>query len=310
MADPIPPKDPIRLSIGRAGSGIEREVRSEPPSLRYDTRSAGPDGSARKGDPLSVSPVELALLVGVAFCAGTIDAIAGGGGLLTVPALLAAGLPPHAALGTNKGQSMFGSLAAIVRYRHAGLVDGRTARVTFPLGFAGAFAGAALAMAVAPTVLRPMILALLVVAGAFVVLVRPAAPASGRAVGGTLAGIAVASLLIGTYDGFFGPGTGTFLIVAFVAVAGAPLARATADAKVVNFASNLAAAILFASQGVIRWEISLPMAGANLAGGFLGAHLAVRRGDRLIRGAVLVVVLALVVKIVRDMALEGAFRAR
>ena len=250
------------------------------------------------------------LLVGTAFCAGTIDAIGGGGGLLTVPALLAVGLPPHVALGTNKGQSMFGSFAAILRYRHAGLVDGRTARVTFPLGLAGALAGSATAMAVAPTVLRPLILVLLVLAGAFVVVARPPAGGPARPGDSPLAGIAVAALLIGAYDGFFGPGTGTFLILAFVAIAGAPFARATADAKVVNFASNLAAACLFASRGVVRWEISLPMAAANLAGGFLGAHLAVRRGERLIRGVVFLVVLALVVKLARDMGLTGSSRGR
>ena len=255
---------------------------------------------------MGVSPFEISLLTGAAFCAGTIDAIAGGGGLLTVPALLAVGLPPHEALGTNKGQSMFGSLAAILRYRHAGLVDGRAARVTFPLGFAGSLGGAALAMLLVPSVLRPVILGLLVLAGAFVLLFRPPAERATTGVrGAVLAGFAVASLLIGTYDGFFGPGTGTFLIAAFVAVGGISLARASADAKVVNFASNLAAAILFAAHGFVRWEISLPMAGANLAGGFLGAHLAVRRGDRLIRGVVFVVVIALVVKLARDMVAGG-----
>lgn len=264
-----------------------------------------------RGGILNVSPLELTLLVGTALCAGTIDAIAGGGGLLTVPALLAVGLPPHAALGTNKGQSMFGSLAAILRYGRAGLVDARAAAYTFPLGFLGAFGGTTAAMWIVPSVLRPMILILLLLAGALVLFVHPRGGPVARAAGrhATL-GMAAAALTIGAYDGFFGPGTGTFLIVAFVAVAGRTLARASADAKVVNFASNLAAALLFAWHGVVRWEISLPMAGANLAGGFLGAHLAVRRGDRFIRGVVFVVVLALIAKIARDMAAEGAIGGR
>jgi uncharacterized membrane protein YfcA len=253
----------------------------------------------------------MGLLVGAAFCAATIDAIAGGGGLLTVPALLAVGLPPHAVLGTNKGQAMFGSLAAIFRYRHAGLVDTRAAAYTFPLGFAGSFAGTALALWIAPRVLGPLILFLLLLAGAFLLLVRPraggAAPVPLRR---AALGRAAAALTIGAYDGFFGPGTGTFLIVAFVALAGRTLARASADAKVVNFASNVAAALLFAWHGVVHWEISLPMAGANLAGGFLGAHLAVRRGERFIRAVVFLVVLALVVKIARDMLAEGPLRVR
>ena len=253
----------------------------------------------------------MTLLVAAAFCAATVDAIAGGGGLLTVPSLLAVGLPPHAALGTNKGQAMFGSLAAIFRYRHAGLLDTRAAAYTFPLGFAGSFAGTTLALLLAPRLLGPLILALLLLAGALVLFVRPrtdsapAVPARQAALG-----MAAASLVIGAYDGFFGPGTGTFLIVAFVALAGRTLARASADAKVVNFASNVAAALLFAWRGVVHWEISLPMAGANLAGGFLGAHLAVRRGDRFIRGVVFLVVLVLVAKIARDMLAGGTLHAR
>jgi uncharacterized membrane protein YfcA len=249
----------------------------------------------------------LTLLRGAGFCAATIDAIGGGGGLLTVPALLAVGLPPHAVLGTNKGQAMFGSLAAMFRYRHAGLLDTRAAAFTFPLAFVGSFAGATGAMWLAPAVLRPVILVLLLLAGAFVLLMRPRGDDAPKRTGRQAAmGMAAAALAIGAYDGFFGPGTGTFLIVIFVATAGRTLARASADAKVVNFASNVAAALLFAWHGVVHWEISLPMAGANLAGGFLGAHLAVRRGERLIRVVVFLVVLALVAKIARDMAVAGA----
>lgn len=254
----------------------------------------------------------MGLLLAAAFCGGTIDAIAGGGGLLTVPALLAVGLPPHDVLGTNKGQSMFGSFAALLRYRHARLVDLGSARFTFPLGFAGALAGTALALLLQPAVLRPIVLVLLILAGIFVIFARPGggeekARAARRHV---VFWIALAALLIGVYDGFFGPGTGTFLIVAFVGFGGLSLARASADAKVVNFASNLAAAILFASHGVVHWAIALPMAAAQLVGGSLGAHLVVRRGDRLIRAVVFVVVLALVAKVARDMMMQGALRGR
>jgi uncharacterized membrane protein YfcA len=210
--------------------------------------------------------------------AGAMDAVGGGGGLVTVPALLAAGLPPHLALGTNKGQSVFGSFAALSRYAHAGLVDRGAAMFAFPLAVAGSAAGVALALAIRPGVLRPVVLVLL---------------------------IAAAALGIGAYDGFFGPGTGTFLILVLVALLHRPLTRATADAKVVNFGSNLAAVAFFASRGSILWSVALPMAGAQLVGGFVGAHLAVRRGDRLIRAVVVLVVLALVVKIAWDLFTQG-----
>jgi uncharacterized protein len=246
---------------------------------------------------------QIALFVGVALVAGTIDAIAGGGGLVTLPVFLAAGLPPHLALGTNKGQSVFGSFAALVRFSHSGLVDARRARVTFPLGLAGSFAGAALVLAVPPAVLRPMVLVLLAAAALFIGLRRggPARLEDAPPPRHALALAGASALVIGAYDGFFGPGTGTFLIVAFVALLGDGLAHASAAAKVVNFASNLAALVLFAVKGTVVWKIALPMAAAQLAGGWLGAHLAIRRGDALVRRVVVAVALALAAKVAFDM---------
>src|SRR5512142_1330333 len=117
---------------------------------------------------MTVGPGALALLVLAALGAGIVDAIAGGGGLVTVPALLAAGLPPHLAIATNKGQSVFGSFAAMLRFARGGLVDGRRARVAFPAGVAGSLAGAALLLVVPPERLRPVVLALLALAAIFV----------------------------------------------------------------------------------------------------------------------------------------------
>lgn len=251
---------------------------------------------------MDVSLPALLLLVVAAFVAGTVDAIAGGGGLVTVPALLAAGLPPAAALGTNKGQSVFGSGAALLRYARAGLVDGRVARVSFPAGLAGSLGGAALVLLVPPALLRPVVLALLVVV-AIVLALRPAAPGAPRAGAHRSLPVAAAiALVIGAYDGFFGPGTGTFLIFAFVVFFGAGMREASADAKVVNFASNLAAVALFSTRGLVLWNVALPMAAGQFAGGLAGAHLAVRGGDRLVRWVVVLVVVALVVKLATDLA--------
>ncbi len=251
---------------------------------------------------MDVSLPALALLVAASFAAGTIDAIAGGGGLITLPALLAAGLPPALALGTNKGQSVFGSGAALLRYARAGLVDGRLARVTFPAGLLGSFAGAALVLLVPPVLLRPVVLGLLVVVAAVLAL-RPASPVAPRpGAHRSLLVAAAIALVIGAYDGFFGPGTGTFLIFGFVLLFGAGMREASADAKVVNFASNLAAVALFASRGLVAWNVALPMAAGQFAGGLAGAHLAVRSGDRLVRWVVLAVVVALVVKLGADLA--------
>ena len=243
----------------------------------------------------------LLALTAVAFCAGVVDAVAGGGGLITLPALLTAGLPEQLAFGTNKGQSVFGSFASLLRYARAKLVDGRRATVAFPAGFVGSLIGGAGMLALDKALLRPIALVLLIGAGIFVA-VRPlpkdtterAPPKAHRAL---TIGIA---LVLGCYDGFFGPGTGTFLIVACVALLHDSLPRATAEAKVVNFASNLAAVALFASRGVIIWKLALPMAAGQFCGGLVGAQLAITRGGPLIRRVVLAVVVALVLKLGYD----------
>lgn len=244
----------------------------------------------------------IAALALVALVAGVLDAIAGGGGLLTVPALLWAGLPPHLALGTNKGQSVFGSFSSLVRFTRGGLVDARRARLTFPAGLLGALLGAAMVLAVPPARLRPVIIVLLAIAAAFVGLRRPppgenAPPLAPRAAAARAIALALG---IGAYDGFFGPGTGTLLIVGFVALLRDGPARASAEAKVVNFASNLAAVAVFAARGVVLWQVALPMALGQLAGGWIGAHLAIRRGDVLVRRAVVLVALAVAAKLARD----------
>lgn len=170
-------------------------------------------------------------------------------------------------------------------------------------------------MLVPPATLRPVVMALLVGA-AIALALRPAlrggtAAASkgsslsmpdapsipSRSTSASFAMAAAVALLLGAYDGFFGPGAGTFLILAFAFLFHLPLQRASADAKPVNFASNLAALALFSARGAVLWEVALPMAVAQFAGGFLGAHLAVRGGDRVVRLAVLAVVVALVAKL-------------
>lgn len=257
------------------------------------------------GAALDVTGLELVVLCLAALLAGGVDAIAGGGGLITLPILLATGLPPHVALGTNKGQSVFGSASALFRFSRAGLVSGEVAWVCFVLGLLGAFAGARLVLWVNPEVLRPLVLILLVAVAAFLAFRKERPPVERpapsllrlRVLGGLTA------FLIGAYDGFFGPGTGTFLIVAFSSLLGQGLMRASADAKVVNFASNLASVVFFSWNGLVLWRLALPMAVAQFAGAWIGAHLTVHGGDRLVRKVVLVVVTALVLKLGRDVLL-------
>jgi uncharacterized protein len=157
-----------------------------------------------------------------------------------------------------------------------------------------------LALWIPSRVLRPIVLALLVVV-AVVVASGRLRPREGMATTkGHLGTIAWIALALGAYDGFFGPGAGTFMLAAYVALAHRPVQYAAANGRVLNFAANLAAMLMFARAGAVIWAVSLPMAACQLLGGFLGAHLAVRRGEGFIRGVVLVVVIAVVVWLVND----------
>lgn len=247
---------------------------------------------------MDFSAQTIILLALAAFLAGIVDAIAGGGGLICVPALLAAGLPAPLALGTNKGQSVFGSGMALLRFAKSGMIDLRMAMASFPAGFIGSLAGAALVLLVPPAALRPIIMALLFAVAIFMAVRPTTAPAPTRGPRFRplwLAGLI--ALVIGAYDGFFGPGTGTFLIFAYVCFFELQLQRASAEAKVVNFASNLAAVALFASRGLVSWPLAIPMAIGQALGGYAGAHLTLRGGNKLVRLAVLVVVASLIGKL-------------
>jgi uncharacterized membrane protein YfcA len=252
------------------------------------------------------SPELLVLLAGTAFVAGVVDAVAGGGGLFTVPALLAAGLPPGLALATNKGQAAPGALASFLTFFRRGGLDRQRAPLGFALGFLGSLLGAQLLLAMRPEPLRPIIAVLLLFALAFMLL-RSRIRVREKPLARPKLTLALVALTLGTYDGFFGPGVGSLLIVVFVTLFGDSPLYASGNAKVVNLGSNLAAFLLFAWRGAIWWQLALPMAVANMVGARLGARLALRQGDRFVQVVVTVVVLAVVCKLLFDMVRSAGF---
>jgi uncharacterized membrane protein YfcA len=237
-----------------------------------------------------------------AFFAGTVDAIAGGGGLITLPALLAAGLPPQIAIGTNKGGSVWGSGAASLAFWRAGRIDRKQAAFAFPLGFCGSLIGARLLLGVSKDALRPVVIGMLIAAAIVLVVRKPNRSDDDADVPRRRPVAALLAFAIGAYDGFFGPGTGTFLIVGFVSLCGRSLLNASADAKIVNFASNLAAIAIFASRGTILWNVALPMAIGQLLGGILGTRLALKGGAPIVRAMVLIVSGTLIAKLIVELA--------
>lgn len=239
----------------------------------------------------------LALACAFSLLAGFVDAVAGGGGPIQLPALLMLmpGVPVTTVLGTNKGASVFGTSVAAIRYARSVAVPWRSVGLAAAAAFAGSFVGAGLAQRIDPAFMRPLVLVMLVAVAAWTYL-RPPLGESPRGREQPFVGAAVGALL-GLYDGFFGPGTGTFLLVAFTATLGLDFLGASAAAKVVNVATNLAAIVAFQRTGDVMWSWSLPMAACNMAGGLLGAHTAIARGSAFVRKLVLVVVSALVVKV-------------
>lgn len=228
------------------------------------------------------------LLICAAFVAGFVDAIAGGGGLITVPVLLLAGASPIEALATNKLQGAFGAGTAVVAYARAGHV-----RPTQQLGMAAIAAvsgavGALLAHALPVGALR-IIMPVVLVAVALFFAVKPGLSDADRLQRIKPAVFALTAVpLIAAYDGFFGPGTGSFYMLAFVLLAGFGVLKATAHTKMLNFASNLGSLAVFAAGGGVWWGIGFAMAVAQIAGATLGARLAMRIGARLIKPLIVV----------------------
>jgi uncharacterized membrane protein YfcA len=241
----------------------------------------------------------LVLLGTVGLAAGFVDAIAGGGGLITVPALMLtlipAGIPVSYALGTNKGQSVFGSGMALVRYAHSPLLDKKRARVAFLPSLVGAALGVEALLLLRAEVLRPLVMVLLAGVAVFMLFYRPPQVKADQ-VRRSIRWAALSGFVIAGYDGFFGPGTGTFCILAYALTYHDPLDAASANAKVVNFASNLASLVIFAWRGLIIWKVALPMAAGQAIGAWLGAHVTVKSGRGVVRIAVMVISLALVAR--------------
>lgn len=248
---------------------------------------------------------EVAVLCGFAFFAGLVDAVAGGGGLIQVPALFAVfpSLPPAVLLGTNKFSAITGTTIATLRYGWSVSIQWRSVLPAAGVAGLGAVAGAKTVTLVDPTLLRPLLL-LLLGAMAMYTLARPkfgdrdGAAAPLRQGGGAFYGV---TAVFGFYDGFFGPGAGSVLMFVLVRLFGRDFLSAAATTKVLNLASNFGALLLFMKTGNVFYAVALPMAAFNVAGGFLGAHLAVRRGSRFIRTVFLMVVVALIVKVFFDL---------
>lgn len=234
------------------------------------------------------------------FLASFVDAIAGGGGLISLPAYLLAGVPIHNAIATNKLSSAAGTVISTARYCKNRYADVPLAVPSFLVALLGSFMGANLALVTSDKVLKLMLIAVLPVVAFYVLknksmeskLKRQLTKRQKYAI------VITASFVIGTYDGFYGPGTGTFLLLVYTGLAGMDIRTASGNTKIVNLASNLAALGAFFFSGKIVVTLGLAAAVFSIAGHYIGSGMVIKNGTRIVRPIVVTVLVLLFIKIV------------
>jgi len=248
--------------------------------------------------------ITLLILCPLIFLAAFIDSIAGGGGLISLPAYIFAGLPIHTAYGTNKFSSSMGTAAAVINYFRGGCVD-YAAAISGCLGaLLGSWIGTKLALSLSPRVLQICLMVFLPLAGIFILTNRGIGNSSLSQPVSKRQKIIISSLIglvLGCYDGFFGPGTGMFMTLALSALVHLDLIKAVGTTKVLNFSSNIASMATWLLNGKILFPIAIPCMLCSVAGGFLGSRMAIKIGRKLIRTILALVAILLFIKILYDL---------
>ena len=234
------------------------------------------------------------------FLAGLIDAIGGGGGLISLPAYLIAGLPPHAAIATNKLSSTCGTTTATLRFIKNGLVNLKLAVPSVIAAIIGSSFGANLSLLIKEEIMLYIMVAILPIC-AFLVLNKKLFHDGGENEitldRRTYITATIAALIIGMYDGFYGPGAGTFLIIAFTVFAKISMKTANAQAKVINLTSNITSLIIFLINGEVLFSVGIVAAACNMLGGYIGAGLVMKNGAKIVKPSIIFVLILLAIKV-------------
>ena len=253
---------------------------------------------------ISLSPIDYAIALPFVFLAGLIDAIAGGGGLISLPAYWSIGLPPHVALGTNKFSSCFGTLISTINYFRAKMIDIPIAISSAIMALLGSWLGASTALRISAGVLNYLLVILIPIVTVVSLLSRNMGYHNRShllRIGYRITLGCIAGLVIGFYDGFFGPGTGTFLILIYATLMHYDFVKANGNTKVVNLASNVAALVTFLASGSIFLPIAIPGAICGISGNLIGSKLVILKGNKLIKQVFIIALLLLLTGIVYNL---------
>lgn len=248
---------------------------------------------------LTLTPLTFIIVCPLVFLAGFVDAIGGGGGIISLPAYMLAGLPAHSAVATNKLSSCCGTALTTGRFIKNRLVNFRLAVPTIIAAAAGSWAGAKMSLLVNEKALR-IVMVILLPFIAFAVLNKKAFPDEETELilnKKTYTIAVLSALFIGVYDGFYGPGTGTFLIIAFTVFAGTGVKKANAQAKVINLTTNITSLAVFLISHQVVIPLGLAAAACNMAGGYIGAGMVIKNSSRIVRPVIIIVLLLLLLKV-------------
>jgi uncharacterized membrane protein YfcA len=243
------------------------------------------------------------LLCIAGFVASFVDSIAGGGGLISVPAFMLAGLPPHMVLGTNKFSATAGSFTSSLKFIKSGKANFKLLRYLIPFTFIGSIIGVRAVLYIDQKFLTPLVLILIMFIGIYTLFSKSLGledKFKGLTKKNVIFGILLA-LSLGFYDGFFGPGTGSFLVFGFINIFGFNFVSSSANARILNFTSNVTALVLFALSGKIDYALGIPVAIFMILGARMGTTVALSKGSKLIKPIFVTMSLAVAVKMLISM---------
>lgn len=249
--------------------------------------------------------LELIIIYPLVFIAGFIDAVAGGGGLVSLPAYMITGIPVHSCVATNKMSAFMGTTVTTIKYAKSGFIPWKTALFCIPCAIGGSVLGAGLSLLIPDRIFMIVMVAVVPLTGIYVLVKKDVfAPRKKHGEAATIIICAAASFVIGVYDGFYGPGTGTFLILILTGLAGMELTKANGLTKAINFSTNISALVVFLVNGQVLFPLGIIAGVFNIAGNYLGATRFEKNGSKIVKPVLIIVLSVFFIKLIYELIFQ------